>query len=218
MIPFDDGVRGTQRRRSSSTTCWSSAWARRTSRSGENFRFGHRAAGDADAAAADGRFETRVVPLVEVDGRDRLLEPHPRPRAGRRGRPARRASSGAPFQLRGEVVARRRARPRARLPDRQPRARRRASICPGHGIYACARGDDHCAAVNVGVRPTFETGRGVLVEAFLIDFDGDLYGQQLRSSSSSACAASGASTRSRRWSSRCSRDVAARHAARSARG
>ena len=36
------------------------------------------------------------------------------------------------------------------------------------------------AAVNVGVRPTFETGRGLLIEAYLIDFDGDLYGQTLR--------------------------------------
>jgi riboflavin kinase/FMN adenylyltransferase len=34
--------------------------------------------------------------------------------------------------------------------------------------------------VNVGVRPTFETGRGLLVEAHLIDFDDDLYGQTLR--------------------------------------
>ena len=38
----------------------------------------------------------------------------------------------------------------------------------------------HPAAVNVGVRPTFETGRGLLVEAHLIDFEGDLYGQTLR--------------------------------------
>ena len=35
---------------------------------GENFRFGHRAAGDPGLLEADGRFETRVVPLVEVDG------------------------------------------------------------------------------------------------------------------------------------------------------
>ena len=27
------------------------------------------------------------------------------------------------------------------------------------------------------MRPTFVTGRGELVEAYLIDFDGDLYGQ-----------------------------------------
>ena len=36
------------------------------------------------------------------------------------------------------------------------------------------------SAVNVGVRPTFETGRGLLVEAHLIDFEGDLYGETLR--------------------------------------
>ena len=36
------------------------------------------------------------------------------------------------------------------------------------------------AAVNVGVRPTFETGRGLLIEAYLIDFEGDLYGRTLR--------------------------------------
>ena len=34
--------------------------------------------------------------------------------------------------------------------------------------------------MNVGIRPTFETGRGLLVEAHLIDFDGDLYGRKLR--------------------------------------
>ena len=36
------------------------------------------------------------------------------------------------------------------------------------------------AAANVGVRPTFVTGRGVLVEAYLLDFDGDLYDRELR--------------------------------------
>ena len=30
------------------------------------------------------------------------------------------------------------------------------------------------------MRPTFVTGRGVLVEAYLLDFDGDLYGRELR--------------------------------------
>jgi riboflavin kinase/FMN adenylyltransferase len=34
--------------------------------------------------------------------------------------------------------------------------------------------------VRVGVPPTFETGRGLLVEAYLIGFDGDLYGETLR--------------------------------------
>ena len=52
-------------------------------------------------------------------------------------------------------------------------------VVPGHGVYA-AFANGHPAAVNVGVRPTFETGRGLLIESFLIDFDGDLYGQNLR--------------------------------------
>ena len=45
------------------------------------------------------------------------------------------------------------------------------------------------------MRPQFQTGRGELIEAYLLDFEGDLYGQQLESTSSSACAASAASPR-----------------------
>ena len=67
---------------------------------GENFRFGHRAAGDAALLDAEHRFETRVVPLVEVGRRDRLLEPHPRAGLGRRGRP-RRAVPGCAVQAQG---------------------------------------------------------------------------------------------------------------------
>ena len=52
-------------------------------------------------------------------------------------------------------------------------------VTPGHGVYA-AWAHGHPAAVNVGVRPTFETGRGLLVEAHLIDFEGDIYGETLR--------------------------------------
>ena len=50
---------------------------------------------------------------------------------------------------------------------------------PGHGVYA-AFADGVPAAVNVGVRPTFETGRGVLIESYLIDHSADLYGRTLR--------------------------------------
>ena len=52
-------------------------------------------------------------------------------------------------------------------------------VTPGHGVYA-AWAHGHPAAVNVGVRPTFDTGRGTLVEAYLLDFSGDLYGEPLR--------------------------------------
>lgn len=54
---------------------------------------------------------------------------------------------------------------------------------PADGIYACwyLRPDGSCwpAAVNVGRRPTFyEQADQSLVEAFLIDFSGDLYGER----------------------------------------
>jgi riboflavin kinase/FMN adenylyltransferase len=85
---------------------------------------------------------------------------------------------GGPFLYEGEVVeGDRRGRelgfPTANIvPDDK-------LAYPGHGIYA-AWAHGHPAAVNVGVRPTFVTGRGALIEAFLIDFEGDLYGQTLR--------------------------------------
>ena len=52
-------------------------------------------------------------------------------------------------------------------------------VTPGHGVYA-AFANGHPAAVNVGTRPTFDSELGVLIETFLIDFSGDLYGQTLR--------------------------------------
>jgi riboflavin kinase / FMN adenylyltransferase len=149
---------------------------------GENFRFGHGAKGDPALLRADGRFETRVAPLLEVDGEvvssshirglvlggaveyaDRLL--------------------GAPFTVTSEVVhGDRRGRelgfPTANLIPRE------GYVAPGHGVYACrattADGRTFAAATNVGVRPMFVTGRGELIEAYLLDYDGDLYGTDLR--------------------------------------
>ncbi len=144
---------------------------------GENFRFGHRAAGDPHALAADPRFETRVVPLVELDG-EIVSSSHIRALVTAGEVDLANRMLGAPFQLRGEVVeGDRRGRtlgfPTANIvPDE-------ALVCPGHGVYV-ARADGACAAVSVGVRPTFGTGRGVLVESYLLDRDVDLYGQILR--------------------------------------
>jgi len=144
---------------------------------GENFRFGHKAAGDPAMLAADGRFETRVVPLVEADG-EIVSSSHIRGLvlAGEVELAAR--FLGAPFQLRGPVVeGDRRGRtlgfPTANIVPNE------ALVCPGHGVYA-ARTLQACAAVSIGVRPTFGTGRALLVEAFLLDWDGDLYDQELR--------------------------------------
>ena len=114
---------------------------------------------------------------------------------------------GAPFQMRGEVVhgderGRELGFPTANLiPDD-------ALVCPGHGVYACLAdtGDGAAplpAAVNIGVRPTFDTGRGELIEAYILDFDGDLYGKQLRLDFLSRLRGERRFPRPRPWSSRC---------------
>jgi len=144
---------------------------------GENFRFGAKAKGDAEMLQASGEFETRVVPLVEVDGG---IVSSTRIRALVSAGEVSEAMDclGAPYMMEGEVVSgdqrgRELGYPTANLvPDD-------ALIVPGHGVYA-AFANGRPAAVNVGVRPTFETGRGLLIETYLIDFDGDLYGQNLR--------------------------------------
>jgi riboflavin kinase/FMN adenylyltransferase len=144
---------------------------------GANFRFGHRAQGDAAMLAADPRLHTRIEPLYEVGGE--VVSSSQIRRLVLAGAVADAADFlGAPFELRGEVVAgERRGRglgfPTANIvPDP-------ALVTPAHGIYAC-RADGRPAAVSIGVRPTFDSRLGELVEAYLLDFDGDLYGHVLR--------------------------------------
>jgi riboflavin kinase/FMN adenylyltransferase len=144
---------------------------------GENFRFGAKAKGTVEFLQSHDEFETRVVPLVEVSG-ETVSSSHIRGlvAAGEVDKAA--EFLGGPFLFEGEVVegdqvGRDLGMPTANLvPDD-------SLVCPGHGIYA-AWAHGHAAAVNVGVRPTFKTGRGLLIEAYLIDYEGDLYGQTLR--------------------------------------
>jgi riboflavin kinase/FMN adenylyltransferase len=146
-------------------------------RVGENFRFGKGAKGDTEFLRSRDEFETEVVAMVDVEGETvsstqvrALVAAGDVERAGR--------FLGAPFMLEGEVVegdgrGRELGMPTANIvPD--PRF-----VAPGHGVYgAWAHG--HPAAVNVGVRPTFDSGRGLLVESYLLDYSDDLYGQTLR--------------------------------------
>jgi riboflavin kinase/FMN adenylyltransferase len=144
---------------------------------GENFRFGHRAAGTPEMLVDDPRFRTRIVRLVEADG-EIVSSSHIRAliTAGEVAHAGR--FLGRPFQLRGEVVhGDKRGRdlgyPTANLIPAD------GLVCPGHGVYA-ARVGDVAAAVNVGVRPTFGMGLALLVEAYLLDWEGDLYGSEMR--------------------------------------
>jgi riboflavin kinase/FMN adenylyltransferase len=152
---------------------------------GENFRFGHRARGDVDLLRAQDAFETNVTELVELDG-ETVSSTHIRGLI--EGGLVERAAQflGSPFQLRGTVAhGDKRGRslgfPTANLvPDP-------ALVHPAHGVYACRAAVEvdgewrwWPAATNVGVRPTFVTGRGLLIEPYLLDFEGDLYGRELR--------------------------------------
>ncbi|MBD0282023.1 MAG: bifunctional riboflavin kinase/FAD synthetase [Thermoleophilaceae bacterium] len=144
---------------------------------GENFRFGKRARGTPEFLQSQPEFETRVVPLVEVAG-ETVSSSHIRGLVA--AGDVRHAAEylGGPFLFEGEVV----------LGDRRGRQLRMptanivpddALVTPGHGVYA-AWAHGYPGAVNVGVRPTFETGRGLLIEVHLIGFEGDLYGETLR--------------------------------------
>jgi riboflavin kinase / FMN adenylyltransferase len=143
---------------------------------GENFRFGHRAQGDPQLLLADERLQTIVHPLLEIDG-EIVSSSHIRGLLLAGELAVANRLLGSSFTLCGEVAhgderGRELGFPTANLvPDE-------ALVCPGHGVYAClANGQP--AAVSIGVRPTFKTGREELIEAYLLDFDGDLYDTRL---------------------------------------
>lgn len=56
-------------------------------------------------------------------------------------------------------------------------------IVPALGVYATrvwVDGQSHMAVTNIGRRPTVDDGDALSVEAFLLDFDGDLYDKSVR--------------------------------------
>jgi riboflavin kinase/FMN adenylyltransferase len=144
---------------------------------GENFRFGAKAHGDPEMLAARSEFETRVVPLVEVDG-ETVSSTRIRALVAAGDMEGARHCLGAPFMVEGTVVEGDQRGRELGFPTANIVPDDRLAI-PGHGVYA-AFADGVPAAVNVGVRPTFETGRGVLIETYLIDREEDLYGKTLR--------------------------------------
>lgn len=144
---------------------------------GENFRFGKKAQGDPDLLRSHDEFETAVAPLVEVDG-ETVSSTRIRALVAAGDVEGAMRCLGAPFLLEGTVVegdkrGRTLGYPTANIVPSED------YVYPGHGVYA-AFADGMPAAVNVGVRPTFETGRGVLIESYLIDHEADLYGRTLR--------------------------------------
>ncbi len=144
---------------------------------GENFHFGAKARGNPAMLQAHPEFETRVQMMVEVDG-EPVSSSRIRAQIEAGDMKSARRCLGIPYMFEGEVVkgdqrGRELGFPTANLvPDER-------LVTPGDGVYA-AFANGHPAAVNVGTRPTFDSDLGVLIETFLIDFSGDLYGQNLR--------------------------------------
>ena len=129
-------------------------------------------------------FAVTVIPELRVGGRDvnstrirELLTAGQVEQAG--------LLLGRPFSIRGEVVeGDRRGRelgfPTANLATRN-------EVLPAAGVYAGRlrrRGSPQASVeealpvvANVGERPTFQDGHGLVAEAHVLDFDGDLYGE-----------------------------------------
>lgn len=154
---------------------------------GEGWRFGHRAAGDVDLLRRLGEqmdFSVDALQLSEVAGG---------PASSTRAREAVRAGDmelaravlGRPFDLDGEVVPGDDRGAALGFPTANI-AIDEAYAHPPIGVYAgrAIHGEEiYPAAVNVGVNPTFggdEAGIPPRIEAYLLDFSGDLYGRTLR--------------------------------------
>jgi riboflavin kinase/FMN adenylyltransferase len=158
---------------------------------GDNFRFGHRAAGTVSMLADLGSrwgFAAEGVALLAEDGRP-ISSTYIRSCVEAGDMDAAAHALGRPHRLDGVVV---RGDQRGRelgFPTANVRTASYAAV-PADGIYAgrAVRIDEWGntlpelpalpAAISVGSNPTFE-GRHRSVEAFVLDFDADLYGQNL---------------------------------------
>ena len=148
---------------------------------GENFRFGHGAAGDVATLRTLGArlgFATEAVSLLG-EGELTISSTYVRSCVTAGDVEAAAHAMGRDHRVEGLVV-RGDMRGAAELgfPTANLRAERYAAI-PADGVYAGRliwRGDARAAAISVGTNPTFE-GKERRIESFVLDFDGDLYGE-----------------------------------------
>ena len=152
---------------------------------GHDFHFGYKGEGDPRRLGEKCRelgMGCDVIPKVEIDGVAvsstyirALVEEGKMERAG--------WFLGHPHTLSGPVVhgselGRTLGPPTANL------LVPKGVIAPGFGVYATRvhlPDGTHPAVTNVGVRPTVSSqGRAVIVEPWILDYHGDLYGQNIR--------------------------------------
>jgi riboflavin kinase / FMN adenylyltransferase len=138
---------------------------------GEGFRFGAGRRGDLDRLRTLG-FEVEPVPLVEGVSSSRIRELL---RAGEVCRAA--ELLGRPHELEGTVVAGDQRGGTLGFPTANLSVPQELLV-PAYGIYA-GEAFGRRAAVSIGVNPHYG-GVERRIEAFLLDFEGDLYGERLR--------------------------------------
>jgi riboflavin kinase/FMN adenylyltransferase len=160
---------------------------------GENFTYGFKASGNVQTLAAEGRrfgFAVEGLPLAEVggdgDGEVTISSTYIRAcvAAGDMASAAR--ALGRPHRVDGVVVRGDRRGRELGYPTANVESPPYTAI-PADGVYAGhlvlrghggAGGPRYPAAISVGTNPTFQGTRRT-VEAFLLDFDGDLYGEHV---------------------------------------
>lgn len=154
---------------------------------GQGWRFGHKARGDVDLLRSEGQrmgFDAKEVVLASIGG-DAASSTRVREAIAMGDLEAARALLGRPFDIDGVVEhgddrGRDLGFPTANV------ALDPAMALPPRGVYAGrALADDqwYAAAINVGVNPTFggdPEKTPIRLEAYLLDFDADLYGKQIR--------------------------------------
>ncbi len=144
---------------------------------GTDFQFGHKRGGNVDTLKSDGRFEVLALDLVEEISSTRIREYLKKGEID-----AANTLLGWEWLIEGAVEhGDKRGRdlgyPTAniRLGD---------NLCPAYGVYAVEvrlEGEENwrMGAANIGIRPMFAVEKPLL-EVYLLDFEGDLYGQVLQ--------------------------------------
>jgi riboflavin kinase/FMN adenylyltransferase len=151
---------------------------------GENFRFGYKASGDVRELGRCMREvggEAYAVPIYALGETLGESISSTKIRALLLGGEAREAARllGRPYFVRGEVVVGEKRGRTLGFPTANvlPEAR---ALVPERGVYASyvrlPSGERYGACTNVGVAPTFDR-RERKVEAYLLDYEGDLYGE-----------------------------------------
>lgn len=151
---------------------------------GYDHGFGRDRSGDAETLRCIGRelgFDVDVVPPVAVEG-DPVSSSRIRNAVAEGRMDEARQCLGRPYSLRGVVV---RGDGRGRelgFPTANLMVRNSDKLIPSPGVYAVRgvlRSGTFPGALHLGPRPTFQ-GSPPSIELHLMDFDGDLYGEEIR--------------------------------------